>query len=169
MQPNSKHRGRRRLVGSPSPSPSAARPGAGLLLAVMLALLAACSRVTAWRAPIRALERPSLVGGLGSSSGSLGRRAAVFSTAVGGLGALGQPSPRATRWGRGGRAATRMLLGFGGKAAQPVAQKGLGALILDPLRRAAELFPFTKGLIGAWPLFFWMAGGIVKVSAPTRP
>lgn len=135
-----------------SPSPSATRPGAGLLLAVMLTLLAACSRVAAWRAPIRALERPPL-GGLGSSSGSLGRRAAS-STTVGGLGALLQPSPlgaRATRGGRGGRAATRMLLGFGGgKAAQPVAQKGLGVLILDPVRRAAELFPFTKGLIGAW-------------------
>ncbi len=37
----------------------------------------------------------------------------------------------------------------GGKAAQPAAQKGLGALLLDPLRRVAELFPFTKGLIGA--------------------
>lgn len=43
-----------------------------------------------------------------------------------------------------------MLLGLGGaKAAQPAAKKGLGALLWDPLRRVAELFPFTKGLIGA--------------------
>jgi hypothetical protein len=45
-----------------------------------------------------------------------------------------------------------MLLGSlfgGGKAAQPAAQKGLGAMLLDPLRRAVELFPVTKHLIGA--------------------